>query len=337
MSTTPPFSAPHRSLATYFKSRSALRLPRVLLISSLVLAGLASAQSPTATQVTATATATATAGEGTTAEEVTSVTGEPPDTSSDGDYAAVLRGLLPPASPQPAPSSVLQNPATVAYLQSLSSEEAERIFESTGLTDREADAVHYLAQQQGATESNIWSGTYEDNAVKNAFRSVTAPILAPSLMKTRRTAYTFLLENLLGNGNKEETREALRDMILRGEVALAQYSEQDQTYSLALPDNDIWKTGVRLCVACHQTKEKEAVVDHDSLRVIAPQAELLGTATDGRVMAWDAEQPLDGAVLDAYREVLTPPVTEALIAAFGQRATTLDPATSNDPATRQDH
>ena len=246
--------------------------------------------------------------------------------TSDQDYAAVFRRLFSGACAESSSLPALISAEISAYVGSLPPNEAAEIFDRAGLSYEEALAAEYLARQQRSNESGIWSGTYEDSALRNAFRTVTAPFLAPSLMQMRRVAYAYSLEDFLGERDNET--ENLRDMILRGQVAIARYDEQDQTYRLVLPEDEFWRSGVSRCVECHRSPD--SVPNYNSVRLIAPWTRLLGATTDGRVMAWDASQPLGGAVLDGYCGVVNTAPWVDLVDVLGTLGTLPDTGTPAD-------
>ena len=246
------------------------------------------------------------------------------DSTSDQDYADVLRRLFSGACAESRSLPALIGARISAYVGSLPPNDAAEIFDRAGFTYEEALAAEYLARQQRSNESDIWSGTYEDSALRNAFRTVTAPFLAPSLMQMRRIAYAYSLGDFLGERDNE-TKQSLRDKILRGQVAIARYNEQDQTYRLILPDDEFWMNGVSRCVEC--PRSRDSVPNFDSVRLIAPRTRLLGAATDGRVMAWDASQPLGGAVLDGYCGVINAAPWVDLVDVLGAPATLPDAGT----------
>ena len=322
MSTKPRFSAVDGSGSAYATARRTLGLLHVTLLALLALPGAGSAQFPASARAADATPQTVCGNEAADGEK----------TDGEKTDADVLRRLVSCGGTQihPSPVSGLQTVALTAYVESLSSDEAATILARTGLTDPETTAAYELARQQNSNQSGVWSGTYEDNAFKNAFRTLTAPILAPRLMLRRRIAYTYPLKRLLSNGEPRAPSDLsdLRNMILRGEVGLAQYNEQDQTYTLALPDSDIWRSNVSNCVACHNTEGGGS--DHEALHVIAAQSPLLGRGSEGRATAWDAARPLNGAVLDGYRGVATAPVTEALMDAFRLAVGSTNNVTSAD-------
>ena len=243
--------------------------------------------------------------------------------TSAADHANVLRSLFAGACAESRSLPPWAAGRISEYVGALADNDAAEIFDRAGLTYAEALAAQDLAQRQQNNESDIWSGTYDDSAFRNAFRTLTAPFLAPDLMRMRRVAYTYSLKDLLDERDNA-TEQNLRNMILRGEVAVARYDEQNRTYRLILPDDESWRDGVSRCVQCHS---QDAAPAYDSVRLIAPGNRLLGAATDGRVMAWDARQRLGGAILDKYCGVVNMAPWGALIGALRPPATLPEAAT----------
>ena len=202
------------------------------------------------------------------------------------------------------PLSATDNLTVGEAVSSLTLDVPQRTLEQAGV---DPDAYNDLATRQGPDRLGVWRGTYEDNSLGNSFWLFAAPVVAPVWLRTLSTAYTFPLDTLLDTSTKKQ-RDALKKRIARGELGLATYNGQNRTYGIALPGSAVWRDGVEHCATC----DADGVANYNtSLRVIGPDADLFGVRSAGRVVAWDADQPLDEVVLGNYRDILKRLLKEA--------------------------